>query len=258
MRVLLLTTLPNKVAEMLERQSSFTVDVIDFNRVDKNKNEFLAGLRQIVADKHYAILLSYRCPWIIPADIRAEVKHCINIHPLSLPEFKGLNPWKKLLTSGRTTSEVVIHLMNDEPDSGKIMARRSYRFEGDLQTVRSTADKTAASLLKIKLCNAKSKWYTPVLPMEIIKNNTFDNCFLGIENQLIPLKKSGNIESCPHLIKKIDYAINDEGGIDYRVWMENPSPNETNILFMEQKPDMSQVSFDISLLGISIRSLKFR
>ena len=145
MKILLLTTLPNNVNKQLLLITSDIV-AIDFATLCLDKQEFLAQLHTIVSNTHFNLLITYRCPYIIPLATRVLVDKCINIHPVALPEFAGANPWRKLQLSGRNTSEVVVHLMADKPDSGTIIAKAKYEFS-DFSGARNIADETAANLI---------------------------------------------------------------------------------------------------------------
>ena len=146
MRLLLLTTLPNQVCNRLCDLDFPDLDIIDFSLAYSNKSDFLTMLLDKVQKKHYTMMLTYRCPYVIPSEIRKHVECSVNIHPVSLPEFAGANPWEKLKKSGKRESEVVLHLMEDIPDIGKVLRRKPYNFDR-IEEGRTIADAAAAELL---------------------------------------------------------------------------------------------------------------
>lgn len=129
MKILLVTTLPNLVYRELLKDDNVSIDLIDIGESSMDKNQFLSVLDSNVYLNDYQLLITYRCPYYIPDNIREKIGKCINIHPLSLPMYKGLNPWKKFLDSGEHQSEAVVHLMTDAFDSGEIIARWPYTFD---------------------------------------------------------------------------------------------------------------------------------
>lgn len=144
MKIFLVTTGPNSVIDGL---SSFTIDIIDLGHEFLDKPAFLSTLHSKVSVAEQEILVTYRCPYIIPEDIRDYFKLCINIHPLSLPEYAGLNPWPKFMKSGEKESEVVIHEMTDSIDNGTVIATMKYEKGKDLAYTRMLADAAATRLI---------------------------------------------------------------------------------------------------------------
>lgn len=147
MKLLLLTTLPNQVYNRLRSLDFLDLDVIDFSQVEITKSRFHAMLLDTVQKKHYTMMLTYRCPYVILREIREKVDCCVNIHPVSLPEFAGVNPWEKLKRSGQRHSEVMLHLMEEIPDSGKVLCSRPYNFD-NIEEGRRTADIVASELIR--------------------------------------------------------------------------------------------------------------
>lgn len=146
MKLLLLTTLPNQVYNRLRNLDFLDLDIIDFSQIEINKARFLTMMHDTVQKKHYSMMLAYRCPYVILREIREKVDCCVNIHPVSLPEFAGCNPWEKLKRSGQKQSEVILHLMEDIPDSGKVLCRKAYNFD-NIEEGRTIADAIAAEVI---------------------------------------------------------------------------------------------------------------
>lgn len=146
MNIILITTLPNSLYNELKKADYLSIDLLDFNDSPMNKTQFLTELGYKIESKEYQLLITYRCPYIIPSYIRDKVGECINIHPVSLPEFRGLNPWKNFMKSGKKASEAIVHLMVDSPDDGKIIARWPYYFDS-AKNARETSDRIISQKL---------------------------------------------------------------------------------------------------------------
>lgn len=145
MEIMLITTGPNMVAE---KMTEMDAEIIDLGKNFLTKSALLSALRSHLPKcRQKAVLITYRCPYIIPSDIRSHFKVCMNIHPLSLPKYAGLNPWPQFMESGDTESEVVIHEMTDTPDSGNILATMKYTATADMPATRRSSDIAASKLL---------------------------------------------------------------------------------------------------------------
>lgn len=53
----------------------------------------------------------------------------VNIHPSLLPRHKGLDTHNRVLAAGETVTGCTVHLVNDELDSGDIIAQAEVRVE---------------------------------------------------------------------------------------------------------------------------------
>lgn len=97
------------------------------------------------------ILLTYRCPYIIPKEIYNKVlSGAYNIHPSLLPSYPGLNPWDGIFRDQLRRSGVTLHRLSEKPDSGEIIAQESFDItpEDTLMSAREKADEKARNLLK--------------------------------------------------------------------------------------------------------------
>lgn len=63
----------------------------------------------------------------------------INIHPSYLPAFPGANAYEEAFSAGVKKSGITIHLVNEQMDSGPILAQKEFeRLEGDtLETFKA-------------------------------------------------------------------------------------------------------------------------
>lgn len=144
MKILLLSTLPNKVHSSLSTMPGVELLTIDIANIP-SRQDLYNGLRSLLSQDFYDILLTYRCPYIIPEDIFSKFPLRLNIHPLPLPEFAGLNPWESFFSSGHNGSEAVMHILDSLPDSGTIIMKEPYTFHCT-EKAREAAD-TAASIM---------------------------------------------------------------------------------------------------------------
>ena len=56
----------------------------------------------------------------------------LNIHPSLLPDFKGANAIKRAFLSGAKQSGVSVHIVNNEVDSGEIIAQQKCEIKPDM------------------------------------------------------------------------------------------------------------------------------
>lgn len=151
MKVLLLSTLPNQVHHALSEASEAEVTVIDFSK-GISRTALLAKISALLRERSFDVLLTYRCPYIIPREIFEQFPVAFNIHPLPLPEFSGLNPWDAFLSSGHTNGEAVLHRMTSQPDDGEIIATEPFTFTSP-SDARAAADRAASRLIPFALGN---------------------------------------------------------------------------------------------------------
>lgn len=147
LNVLLVSTLPNAFHRALAERTDIALRVYDFAAAGfPSKAAFLAELAKMTDKENFDLLITYRCPYLIPADVRSHFGRCVNVHPLPLPDFAGANPWPRFLASGLTRAEAVAHELTDSPDAGPVIARIPYAVTSPA-TARQTADAATAALI---------------------------------------------------------------------------------------------------------------
>lgn len=149
MDVLLLTTLPNRVAYQLNIEADMTLQVIDY-KDDLFKDKISA---YIISHFNF-VLVTYRCPYIVPKEVYSKAKAgAFNIHPSLLPKYPGLNPWDEMFAVGEREGGVTIHKLSDNVDAGEIVLQKDFRIESydTISTARVKADKIAAELISLLL-----------------------------------------------------------------------------------------------------------
>lgn len=145
-KILLVTTLPSAVSDVLIPFGA-ELTVFDFSRNPLDKEGFIGWLEYHIYTENIKFLITYRCPYIIPSRIIDSLSDCVNIHPLELPSFAGLNPWEKFKESGMDKSEAVLHRLNFIADAGEIIMRESFSFTS-FSEARHNSDCAAAHLLE--------------------------------------------------------------------------------------------------------------
>lgn len=147
LNVLLVSTLPNAFHSALAERTDIALLVYDFAAAGfPSKAAFLAELAKMTDKENFDLLITYRCPYLIPADVRSHFGRCVNVHPLPLPDFAGANPWPRFLASGLTRAEAVAHELTDSPDAGPAIARAPYTVTSP-STARQTADAATVRLI---------------------------------------------------------------------------------------------------------------
>lgn len=146
MTVTLVTHAPNAVLDALRE-----LEGIDL-RVVESFDDPVGALAALPAD---GMLLTYRCPRLIPAEIhRAYPLGAFNLHPSLLPDHPGPNPWPRILAARRGAG-VTLHRLTDRADSGEILAQAPFDLDPSdtLDTARCKADLAAARLILAHLSN---------------------------------------------------------------------------------------------------------
>lgn len=115
---------------------------------DESRKETLNKLKKCITEG-VRILLTYRCPYVIPQDLYSRVLgYAYNIHPSLLPNYPGLNPWEEIMKDKNQINGVSIHRLEADVDKGEIVLQRAYSIEGmDYNEARKKADLIASELL---------------------------------------------------------------------------------------------------------------
>lgn len=150
-QILLVTTLPSQVSH-IQIPDTVKLSFFDFSCNPLNRNDFITWLENYIYSEHVNILITYRCPYIIPTRVIDTLWECVNIHPLALPLFAGLNPWEKFKTSGMNYSEAILHRLTNIVDAGEIIMREPFSFKY-FSEARNNADSAAATLIEKYLNN---------------------------------------------------------------------------------------------------------
>lgn len=143
--IVLVTTGDSEVRKEIMRRFRNPA-VVDCGQGRRNVMEVLEQL----AEEGIGVLLTYRCPYLIPEDVFSKAcRGAYNIHPSLLPDYPGLNPWPKVFEDKVRHSGVTLHRLSPMADSGEIVATAAFVIEpGDtLETARHEADIAAHELI---------------------------------------------------------------------------------------------------------------
>lgn len=113
-------------AGVLDHAKECGIESILFTRADLDRPELL--LDELRARKIEWLVLAGWLLLLPPEVIEAYRGRIINVHPSLLPEFGGKGMWghhvhEAVIASGRTRSGITIHYVNEQYDSGAIIAQ---------------------------------------------------------------------------------------------------------------------------------------
>ena len=89
------------------------------------------------------VILAGFMRFITPLLINAFPDRMLNIHPSLIPSFKGLDAQKQAFDAGVKIAGCTVHLVNEEPDSGRILGQRAAPVLDD-----DTAETLSARILE--------------------------------------------------------------------------------------------------------------
>ena len=94
-----------------------------------NRKDAVEALKSIEFD----LLISNGCPYILPvSSLKKAEQLFINIHPSLLPDLRGQHPANAALLFELAKTGVTMHFMEDEADSGGIIAQKELPISPDL------------------------------------------------------------------------------------------------------------------------------
>lgn len=151
MRVLLFTTGHNAVRRAIAAKKGVQLSVIDFqDMMFAQLDQRAATIHSIVAETNPEVIITYRCPYILPHEIFSMPSlGAYNIHPSLLPKYPGLNPWDEFCKSGESITGVTYHVLSHKVDAGEIVLQHSFAVAADdnIDSLRHKADCLAASMV---------------------------------------------------------------------------------------------------------------
>lgn len=160
MEILLITTAPNGILEYLRHKEDVKLSVVDcssFIPLEMQKanakvvrGNILSAIKIELSQTTPDILLTYRCPCILPPEIFGMAKiTALNIHPSMLPKYPGANPWEGIYENKEKESGVTIHVIDEGIDTGTIVAQRKMdiNIEKDVKWHQSIVEEKAIEML---------------------------------------------------------------------------------------------------------------
>lgn len=148
MKVLLVTTSVNAVRTTLEHEADIELLTIDCATLQK---DIIEEFEQIFQNVTPDLLITYRCPYILPKHIFSRVPFgAFNIHPSLLPKYPGKNPWNDIFRNHEHEGGVTLHRMTEHIDAGPIIFQSSFLItkSDTIDSARLKADEHAALLVQ--------------------------------------------------------------------------------------------------------------
>lgn len=111
----------------------------------------LARVEERIAERSPDVLVSWFWTKKIPARVRAAAVHGgIGVHPSLLPRHRGPDPTFWAIDSGDEETGVTAHVLEDEYDTGAILAQRTLRIDPSWNawTLAKKLDRPSLALLR--------------------------------------------------------------------------------------------------------------
>ena len=108
--------------------ASFVFSPRDYESKSSYETEILGELKRREVD---LICLAGYMRIVSEVLLRPYEGRILNIHPSLLPSFKGAHAVEQALEYGVKVFGVTVHYVSAELDSGRIIAQRSFEYEGD-------------------------------------------------------------------------------------------------------------------------------
>ena len=150
MKILFVTTGWSHVLATLGTLPQVELHTLDCGSFPYSRKEFRSQLGTVFGASPIELLITYRCPYIVPTDFLSKAVQGLNIHPSLLPEGKGLNPWEEILSRRRNSCGVTIHQLTEHVDEGEVLLREPcpLSFADTLETAREKTDRLAARMIQ--------------------------------------------------------------------------------------------------------------
>ncbi len=91
-----------------------------------------AATYEFLKDKKYDLYVLAGYMRILPRGM-LDFGKFVNIHPSLLPDFKGVDAIKRAFLSGKKETGVSVHYVNEEVDSGEIIAQQKCIIEPEMK-----------------------------------------------------------------------------------------------------------------------------
>jgi len=124
MRILLVTKAPNGIQKYLQDREDIILMVVNCNN---NSDVVLANLRDMLNEEDVDVIITYRCPIILPSDIFLKAKLvAFNIQASLLPKYPVCNPWETICLNHDKKSGVTFHKLDVGTCTGKTIIQREF------------------------------------------------------------------------------------------------------------------------------------
>ena len=186
---------------------------------------------------------------VILRDNVLNAAKCINIHPSSLPKYRGPSPIRTAILNGDKDIDVCLMAMTAEMDAGDIYMRKNIEIgENDTnETVENKVSKTAIKMLNEYMSNPNNYIATPQ-----VGEPTFTRKFTG-EDEIIDWSKTPN--EIHNLIRALGCGRTKINGLDVKILETKIENNELKIIKIQPsgKNPMDWKSFTNGLRGADIK-----
>jgi methionyl-tRNA formyltransferase len=111
----------------------------------------LTRVHERIAERHPDLLVSWYWTKKVPANVRAAAVHGgIGVHPSLLPRHRGPDPTFWAIDSGDEETGVTAHVLEDEYDTGAILAQRALAIDPSWNawTLAKKLDRPSLALLR--------------------------------------------------------------------------------------------------------------
>lgn len=192
------------------------------------------------------VVISYG---VILRDNVLNAAKCINIHPSSLPKYRGPSPIRTALLNGDETMDVCLMNMVAEMDAGDVYLRKNIKIdENDTnETLENKVANVAAEMLDEYLKNPEKY---PAIPQS--GEPTFTHKFTGAD-EIIDWKKTP--QHIHNQIRALGCGRTKINGLDVKILETRIENNELKIIKIQPagKNPMDWKSFINGLHGQEIR-----
>jgi len=99
------------------------LNYIDYDELDEP--QLIDKIKSLEIDAAVVCSFNYKIPKVL---LNATKDGFINVHPSMLPKYRGGNPYSRVIMNGETETGVTIHFMDENFDSGDIIAQKAYHI----------------------------------------------------------------------------------------------------------------------------------
>lgn len=99
------------------------LNYIDYDELDEE--QLINKIKALNIDVAVVCSFNYKIPKVL---MNAVKDGFINVHPSMLPKYRGGNPYSRVLMNGETETGVTIHFMDENFDTGDIIAQKAYHI----------------------------------------------------------------------------------------------------------------------------------
>lgn len=99
------------------------LNYIDYDELDEP--QLIQVIQNLDVDVAVVCSFNYKIPKVL---LNSTKDGFINVHPSMLPKYRGGNPYSRVIMNGETETGVTIHFMDENFDTGDIIAQKLYHI----------------------------------------------------------------------------------------------------------------------------------